>query len=67
MNGSPTHAEDQYAFADPQEEFDRGYRWAERRQVEDPRECRRWADSPREDGCLAFLQDAREQGEDEED
>ena len=64
---SATPPEDRYAFADPQEEFDRGYRWAERRQLEDPRECRRWADSPREDGCLAFLQDARERGDDEED
>lgn len=67
MNDSPAPSQDRYAFADPQEEFDRGYRWAERHQVEDPRECRRWADSPREDGCLAFLQDAREQGDDEED
>lgn len=67
MSSGPTVSEDRYAFADPQEEFDRGYRWAERRQVEDPRECRRWADSPRGDGCLAFLQDAREQGDDEGD
>jgi hypothetical protein len=67
MKSSPIPSEDRYALADPQEEFDRGYRWAERRQLQDPRECRRWADSPREDGCLAFLQDAREQGDDEED
>lgn len=53
---------DQYALADPQEEFDRGYRWAERWQAEDPRECRRWADTPREDGCLAFLQDQEDRG-----
>jgi hypothetical protein len=56
-----------FAPADPQEEFDRGYRWAERRQLEDPRECQRWAETPREDGCLAFLQDAREQNDDQEE
>jgi len=67
LNEGVARAEDRYAFADPQEDFDRGYRWAQRHQVEDPRECRRWADSPREDGCLAFLQDAREQGDDQED
>jgi len=64
---SVTPRDELYALADPQEEYDRGYRWAERRQVQDPRECRRWADSPREDGCLAFLQDASEQSDDEED
>ena len=58
---------ERYAFANPQEEFDRGYRWAERRQVDDPRTCRRWAQTPREDGCLAFLQDAPEQGDDEQE
>jgi hypothetical protein len=63
----PDQEAGRFALADPQEEFDRGYRWAERRQLEDPRECRRWAETPREDGCLAFLQDAREQNDDQEE
>jgi hypothetical protein len=55
-----------YPYADPQAEFDRGYRWAARRQAEDPRECRRWTDTPVEDGCLAYLRDAAERGDADE-
>ena len=58
--------EDLHAYLDPQEEYDRGYRWAERRQAQDARECRRWANSLAEDGCLGFLQDNSEEDEEAE-
>ena len=58
--------EDRYAYFDPQEEYDRGYRWAERRQTQDARECRRWANTLAEDGCLAFLQDKSEEDQETE-
>jgi len=64
---APAREGDLYAYLDPQKEYDRGYRWAERRQAEDSRECRRWADTPAEDGCLAFLQDRHEQGDEDEE
>lgn len=36
-----------------------GYRWAARNEVEDRRECRRFGGSPAEEGCRAFVSDAR--------
>ena len=62
----PPLEDDRYAYLDPQEEYDRGYRWAKRRQAEDPRECRRWAGTLVEDGCLGFLQDKSEESDEPE-
>jgi len=47
-----------YADADPDADFDQGYRWAERRQMDDPNRCMRWPDSPHVEGCLAYVRDA---------
>ncbi|MBV9841777.1 MAG: hypothetical protein JOY99_09650 [Sphingomonadaceae bacterium] len=56
-------AEDQpqQAYADyyPSDEqrYRDGYSWAANRDVQDPRECRRWRGEPGEDGCLDYLRD----------
>lgn len=52
-----------YADADPDGEFDQGYRWAERREVDDPNRCMRWPDSPHVEGCLAYIRDAAGRGD----
>lgn len=49
-----------YADADPDAQFDQGYRWAERRALDDPNRCMRWPDSPHVEGCLAYIRDAGE-------
>jgi len=56
----------QYADADPERAFERGYGWAARRDVQDPEECRRWEGTPREDGCLAYLRDVDDHAEADE-
>ena len=53
----------EYADADPERAFERGYGWAARRDVQDPEECRRWEGTPREDGCLAYLRDVDDRAE----
>jgi hypothetical protein len=56
----------EYADADPERAFERGYGWAARRDVQDPEECRRWEGTPREDGCLAYLRDVEDRAEADE-
>ena len=55
----------EYADADPERAFERGYGWAARRDVQDPEECRRWEGTPREEGCLAYLRDVDHRDADE--
>jgi len=43
--------------ADADTGFDRGYRWAARRNLEDPNLCMRWADQPHVEGCIAYVRD----------
>jgi len=47
-----------YAGADSDADFDRGYRWAAARALEDPNRCMRWPDAPQVEGCLAYVRDA---------
>jgi len=58
-----------YAGADSDADFDRGYRWAAARALEDPNRCMRWPDAPQVEGCLAYIRDAagREDSADPED
>lgn len=58
-----------YAGADSDADFDRGYRWAAARALEDPNRCMRWPDAPQVEGCLAYVRDAagREDTPDPED
>jgi|KBSMisStandDraft_5_1062788.scaffolds.fasta_scaffold18176_2 hypothetical protein len=55
--------------ADADADFDRGYRWAERRDLEDPNLCMRWADQPHVEGCIAYIRDraGRDDGADPDD
>lgn len=46
----------------PDPAFVTGYRWAEDSGIERRRACRRWRGSPAEDGCLAYLRDAEDEG-----
>ena len=55
----------EYADANPERAFERGYGWAARRDVRDPEQCRRWEGTPREDGCLAYLGDVDDREADE--
>ena len=48
------------AGRDPDADFDRGYRWAARRALDDPGGCTRWGDAPHIEGCLAYVRDAAE-------
>lgn len=53
---------DRDADADPDTAFQRGYRWAERREVQDPRECRLLGDSRLAAGCRSFAHEVAERG-----
>ncbi|HWI84878.1 MAG TPA: hypothetical protein VNT42_00960 [Sphingomonas sp.] len=52
-------ADTAYAENRPDPGFSAGYRWAEKRQVQDMRECNLWAGTPREEGCRAFARDTQ--------
>ena len=56
----PTEATDDYANGDEESDpyFRAGYRWAERNDIRDADECRAWRGTPREDGCLAYVEEA---------
>ena len=47
----------------PQDDYRAGYRWAARRGVQDPRECRVWEDGASAEGCLAFAREAEDRAE----
>ena len=51
------------AADDPDADFDRGYRWAARRALEDPGRCTHWGDAAHIEGCLAYIRDAAESPE----
>ena len=55
----PAEATDDYAGGDESDPYFRaGYRWAERNDIRDADECRAWRGTPREDGCLAYVDEA---------
>jgi hypothetical protein len=67
----PAAATDDYAGGDEESDpyFRAGYRWAERNDIWDADECRAWRGTPREDGCLAYVEeapDARAPGPDDD-
>jgi len=56
----PAEATEDYASGDEDSDpyFRAGYRWAERNDIRDANECRVWRGTPREDGCLAYVEEA---------
>jgi len=67
-------SEQRYAMRDPRpvsddedRAFRAGYRWAERRGIDDPRACEAMDDGPGLDGCLAYARPAAQRRSQEED